>query len=103
MDMGWTSHTENVHDDALCETLETKARSFAEDHGRKRCPGLGQRWLKSRSNTIKANSKIVKERIWTLDSHFASKIMLQSLETDTDAQLHKERVISVRKEAGFAS
>ena len=34
---------------------------------------------------------------------FASKIVLQSLEPDTDAQLHKERVISVRKEAEFAS
>ena len=29
----------------LCKTLETKGRSFAEDHGRKRCPGLRQRWL----------------------------------------------------------
>ena len=70
-----------------------------------------------RSNMIKANSKIVKERIWTLDSQFAnkiateqiwiisvtSKIELQLLEVDTDAQLHRERVISVRKEAEFAS
>ena len=60
--------------------------------------------FKSRSNTIKANSKIVKERSWTLDSHFANKIMteqiwiisvtskivLQPLELDTDAQLHKD-------------
>ena len=45
MDLGWTSDTENVHDDVLCKTLETEARSFAEDHERKRCPGLGQRWL----------------------------------------------------------
>ena len=29
--------------------------------------------------------------------------MIQPLEPDTDAQLHKERVISVRKEAEFAS
>ena len=72
---------------------------------------------KSRSNTIKANSKIVQERIWTLDSQFAneivteqiwnisvtSKILLQLLEPDTDAQLHEERAISVRKEAEFAS
>ena len=50
-----------------------------------------------RSNTIKANSKIVKERIWALDSRFASKIELQPLDTGTDAQLHKERMISVRK------
>ena len=70
-----------------------------------------------RSNTIKANSKIVKERIWTLDSHFAnkivkermwinpvtSKIVIQPLELDPDAQLHEERVIPVRKEAVFGS
>ena len=31
----------------------------------------------SRSNTIKVNSKIVKERIWTLDSHFANKIVTE--------------------------
>ena len=72
---------------------------------------------RSRSNTIKANSKIVKERIWTLDSQFAnqivteqiwvisvtSKIVLQPLVLDTDAQLHKERVTSVRNEASFVS
>ena len=58
---------------------------------------------RSRSNTIKANSKIVKERIWTLDSNFASKSEFQLLEPDTDAQLHKERVISVRNEAEFVS
>ena len=52
---------------------------------------------KSRSNTINANSKIVKERIWTLDFRFASKIELHFLDTDTDAQLHKERVFSVRR------
>ena len=65
----------------------------------------------SRSKTIKANSKIVKERIWTLDSHFAnkivteqiwiisvtSKIALQPLAIDTDDHLHEGSVISVRK------
>ena len=58
---------------------------------------------KSRSNTVKASSKIVKERIWKLDSRFASRIVFQPLEMDTDAQLHRERVISVRKEAEFTS
>ena len=33
--------------------------------------------FKSRSNTIKANNKIVKERIWTLDSHLANKIVTE--------------------------
>ena len=65
----------------------------------------------SRNKTVKANSKIVKERIWTLVSCFAnkivteqiwiisvtSKIALQPLDTDTDAHLHEENVISVRK------
>ena len=45
MSLGWTSDTVNVHVDAVCKTLEMKVRSFAEDHGRKRCPGLGQRWV----------------------------------------------------------
>ena len=31
------------------------------------------------------------------------KIVFQPLDTDTDAQLHKERVITVRKAAKFAS
>ena len=44
MDWVWNSDTVNVHVDALCKTLEMKARTFAEDRGRKRCPGLGQRW-----------------------------------------------------------
>ena len=48
---------------------------------------------KSRSQTIKANN-VVKERIWI--NQVTSKIETQSLDTDTDDQLHKERVISVR-------
>ena len=35
--------------------------------------------FKCRSNTIKAKSKIVKERIWTLDSHFANKIVTEQI------------------------
>ena len=50
----------------------------------------------SRNNTIKANNKIVKERIWT--GLVTSKIMKQALKTDTDAQLHDERIITVREE-----
>ena len=42
-------------------------------------------------------NKIVKERIWI--NLVTSKIMKQPLNTDTDAQLHKERVITVRKAA----
>ena len=42
----------------------------------------------SRSQTIKANNKIVKERIWI--SPVTSKIETQPLDTDIDAQLHKE-------------
>ena len=46
-------------------------------------------------------NKIVKERIWI--NPVTSKIMEQPLESDSDAQLHKERVITVRKAAEFAS
>ena len=48
-----------------------------------------------------ANNKIVKERIWI--NPVTSKIMKQPLESDNDAQLHKERVITVGKAAEFAS
>ena len=113
MDLGWTSDTVNVHIDVLRETLEMKAHSEKfmnvsdmqvqdEDHGHDD---------KSRSKTIKANNKIVKERLWTLVSRFAnktvteqiwiisvtSKIALQPLDTDTDAHLHEGSVISMRK------
>ena len=49
----------------------------------------------------KHTTRIVKERIWT--GLVTSRIMKQPLESDTDGQLHKERVISVRKAAEFAS
>ena len=39
----------------------------------------------------------MKERIWI--NPVTSKIMKQPLESDTDAQLHEERVVSVRKQA----
>ena len=44
--------------------------------------------LHSFHHTIKANSKIVKERIWM--NLVTSKIIKQPLESDTDAQLHEE-------------
>ena len=56
---------------------------------------------KSRNDTIEANSEIVKELIWI--NPVTSKIMILLLESDTDAQLHKERVITVRKASKFAS
>ena len=46
-----------------------------------------------RSNTIKASSKIGKERIWTLDSQFANKIVTEQIWIIC---VTKERVISVR-------
>ena len=57
--------------------------------------------LNSLHHTIKANGKIVKERIWV--NLVTSMIEIQPLEPDTDGQLHKERVIIVRKAAKFAS
>ena len=47
--------------------------------------------LHSLHHTIKANSKIAKERIWI--NPVTSKITKQPLESDNDAQLHEERVI----------
>ena len=44
-------------------------------------------------------NKVVKERIWI--NPVTSKIMEQPFESDSDAQLHKERVITVRKAAEF--
>ena len=64
----WTSDTMNVHVDALWKTLEMKARSFAEDHGRKRCTGLGQRWL-SVSQQYDQSEQQDRERV-NLDQSF---------------------------------
>ena len=58
----------------------------------------------SRNMTIRANlnddsqfnNKMVKERIWI--NRFASEIEFQPLCSDTDAQLHDERIITVREE-----
>ena len=90
-----------------------KARSFAENHGRKRCPGLGQRWLLVWQQYDQSEQQDRERANLNDDSQFAnttvteqiliisvtSKIVIQPLEPDTDAQLHMERVISVRKEA----
>ena len=53
--------------------------------------------LHSLHHTIKANSKIAKERIWI--NPVTSKIVVQPSESDADAQLHEERVITVRNAA----
>ena len=45
---------------------------------------------------IKAKNIIMKERIWI--NRVISKIKKQPLESDTDAQLHNERIITVRQE-----
>ena len=49
----------------------------------------------SRSMMIKAKNIIMKERIWI--NRVISKIESQSLESDTDARLHKERIIAVKR------
>ena len=46
----------------------------------------------SRNDTIKADKKIVKERIWT--GSVTSKIVTQPFDADTDAQLHDERIFT---------
>ena len=50
----------------------------------------------SRSMMIKTKNIIMKERIW--NGSVTSKIETQPLDTDTDAQLHDERIIPVREE-----
>ena len=50
----------------------------------------------SRSMMIKAKNIIMQERIWI--SRVIEKTMKQPLDTDTDAQFHDERVITVREE-----
>ena len=91
-----------------------KVRSFRKVHGRKRCPDPRRGWLcvsqqhdqseqqdRERANldarfpVSPANSKSVTEQFWI--NPVTSKIVLQPLDSDTDAQLHKERVITVRK------
>ena len=57
--------------------------------------------LDARFHVSPANNKIVTEQIWI--NLVTSKIMVQPLDTDSDAQLHKERVITVGKAAKLAS
>ena len=65
----------NVHIDVLRKTLEMKAHSekFMNVSDMQVPDEDGRHDEQSRSKTIKANSKIVKERIWTLVSRFASE------------------------------
>ena len=53
--------------------------------------------LNGRIDVSPENSKIVKERIRI--NPVTSKIMVQPLESDTDAHLHEESVITVREAA----
>ena len=94
--------------------------SFRKVHERERCPDVGRRWLcvaqyddqskqqdRERANldarfTVSpANNKFVMEQIWI--NPVTRKIVFQPMDTDTDAQLHKERVITEREAAKFAS
>ena len=102
----------------FCETtLETKAHSEksmnVSDVQVSRMVSAGQtQHDDTRNVTIRANldnrfpvpsgnNMIVKERIWI--HPVTSKIVKQPLESDNDAQLHKECVITVRKAAEFDS
>ena len=62
----------NVHIDVFRKTLEMKAYSEKSMNvSDMQVPDEDDRHdERSRSKTIKANSKIVKERIWTLDPPF---------------------------------
>ena len=59
MSLGWTSDTANAHSDDLCKTLEMKEYI----HSEKFMDVSDMQVSDTHSNTIKPNSKIVKERI----------------------------------------
>ena len=87
----------------FCEkTLETKAHS-----GQTQCDDTRNVTIRANVNddsqfpVSPANNKIVNERIWI--NPVTSKIVKQPLEADNDAQLHIERVITMREAAEFAS
>ena len=99
-----TSDTVNMHIDVLRKTLEMKAHSEKlMNVGDVQVPDEDDRHEEqSRSKTNKANSNIVKDRIWTLASkqqdcdganvdHLSpARLRLQPLDSDTDAHLHGE-------------
>ena len=90
--------------DALCETLETNEYVHSEKFMDVSDMQVSdKRWL-SVSQQYDQREQQGRDRANSNDeSRFASKIVLQPLELDTDAQLHKVRVISVRQEAEFAA
>jgi hypothetical protein len=96
VNLGWTSDTVNVHVDALWEALNMKARSPEKFMDVSDVIVSDADGYLSRSMTIKANNKIMKERIWI--NRVASEIVFQPLHPDTGAPLHEERVIAVREE-----
>ena len=75
MDLDRTSDTVNVHIDVLRKTHEMKARSemFMNESDLQVQDDDEHQDEQSRSKTIQPNSKIVKERIWTLVPRLASK------------------------------
>ena len=75
MDLSRTSDTVNVHVDVLRKTTEMEARSekFMNVSDMQVPDEDDRHGEQSRSKTIKANSKIVKERIWMLVPIFAQQ------------------------------
>ena len=94
--LGPGRHPSRKRINSLRNALEMKARSPEKFMDLSDVKVTDEDGFLSRNNTIKANNKIVKERIWT--GLVTSKIETQPLGTDTDAQLHDERIITVREE-----
>merc|ERR1711916_348573 len=90
VNLGWSSDNVTVHVDALWEALTMKARSPDKFMDVSDVKVSDEDGYLSRSMTIKANNKIVKERIWI--NRVASEIVFQPLHPDTGAPLHEERL-----------
>ena len=80
MDLGWSSDTVNVHVDIQCKTPEMKdhKEKFMDVSDVQVSDKDGHLYP---SMAIKAISKIVKERIWTIILQFANKIAKERIWT----------------------
>ena len=96
---------------SLWEALEMKARSPEKSMNVRDVQVSDEDSYLSRNMTIRAildtqfpvspaNNKIVKERSWI--NPITSKIETQPLDTDTDAELHDERIICSSRGTQFA-
>ena len=93
------AHSEKFMNVADLQVLDEDDRAAAQP------PPHDQREQQDRESEFERKqslaNKIVTEQVWI--NPVTSKSMAQPLDAGTDAQLHEEYVISVRKQAEFAS